>query len=684
VSRVELRKLVALIPIFGVAMAALVLRVPAAHAATITVAAGAVDVDGADGLCSLIEAIENANDDAATHADCAAGNGADTIELAGGATYELTANLGGGFGLPAISDDLLIRGNGATIRRPLGIGNFGLMNNAPGNELTLRNMTLQDGNNQITGGGAVYNSGHLTANNVTFLSNSALITLNGGAIYVNPSASGTSLSIINSSFDDNTAGGDGGAIYGSGSNWQIRIRNTTFDNNSAADDGGAIYLSQEPGIGYIGYSTFTNNDTAVGDGGAIYFFSTGGETFPLDHVTISSNEAGGGGGGIYVSGNADVEVQFSELSGNTAPNGGAMVAFGGAYTVTQSAITGNTATNLAGGIHSIGGAHGLIRFSEISENTATSHGGGLYADSSITQTSVRANHTTISGNVSGDRGGGIYNITGVFTLTFTTVVTNTADDSGGGIYNTGRSGSDGELFMQNSIVLGNALTTGIGNTNCYNGANAAWTSLDYNRFPNSALGGCVGLFGGANDADIIGSPSTYIDMTLADNGGATRTHAIVPLLNDPDSMFNKIPDMTNRCRAGLTLDQRGYVRANGSGAGGANCDIGAYEHNAQCAVPSTPDVAISLSGDDVVLSWTEPQENYSTEIWRDSDPYFDPAAPGGKTPFNILGETATFHDDAAAPDASHYYIARGVAGCGDVSTGVDRVGMFNFPLVSGS
>ena len=35
-----------------------------------------------DGLCSLIEAIVNANDDAATHADCAAGSGADVIELA--------------------------------------------------------------------------------------------------------------------------------------------------------------------------------------------------------------------------------------------------------------------------------------------------------------------------------------------------------------------------------------------------------------------------------------------------------------------------------------------------------------------------------------------------------------------------------------------------------------------------
>ena len=58
-------------------------------AATITT----TDTDpaaSANGFCSLIEAIDNANDDAQTHADCAAGNDADTIVLAGSNTYDLT------------------------------------------------------------------------------------------------------------------------------------------------------------------------------------------------------------------------------------------------------------------------------------------------------------------------------------------------------------------------------------------------------------------------------------------------------------------------------------------------------------------------------------------------------------------------------------------------------------------
>src|SRR6185436_2107158 len=70
----------------------------------------------ADGNCSLIEAIVNANNDAATHADCAAGSGADTIVLPTG-THKLT-NVNntyyyGPTGLPLITSPITIQGNGA-------------------------------------------------------------------------------------------------------------------------------------------------------------------------------------------------------------------------------------------------------------------------------------------------------------------------------------------------------------------------------------------------------------------------------------------------------------------------------------------------------------------------------------------------------------------------------------------
>src|SRR5215471_280468 len=80
----------------------------AATAATITVTTNDPNIV-ADGQCSLIEAIVNANNDAATHPDCAPGNGADTIVLPANANLTLSTaycNMYGTFcgpvGLPPI------------------------------------------------------------------------------------------------------------------------------------------------------------------------------------------------------------------------------------------------------------------------------------------------------------------------------------------------------------------------------------------------------------------------------------------------------------------------------------------------------------------------------------------------------------------------------------------------------
>ncbi|MBK8434254.1 MAG: hypothetical protein IPL28_24520 [Chloroflexi bacterium] len=104
----------------GLATAALLLALSSspAHAATITVTPGAAGLNGGDG-CSLVEAMINANNDAATHAECVAGSGDDTIVLAGN-TYSYTAAFGVGTALPNIASPLTIEANGATIQRTSG------------------------------------------------------------------------------------------------------------------------------------------------------------------------------------------------------------------------------------------------------------------------------------------------------------------------------------------------------------------------------------------------------------------------------------------------------------------------------------------------------------------------------------------------------------------------------------
>jgi hypothetical protein len=116
-----------------------------AQAATLTVAPGAVEIS-ADEVCALREALINANNDAATHPDCPAGSGADTIELAANRTYTLTDApaefiTDGPNGLPSVTTAITLNGNGATIERSAvdGTPTFRLIHVAATGDLTVHN-----------------------------------------------------------------------------------------------------------------------------------------------------------------------------------------------------------------------------------------------------------------------------------------------------------------------------------------------------------------------------------------------------------------------------------------------------------------------------------------------------------------------------------------------------------------
>ena len=136
-----------------------------ATAATITVTTNNPNI-AADGQCSLIEAIVNANNDAATHADCPAGSGADTIVLPANANVTLSNVYGalysGGppVGLPPIASRITIEGNGATIAREGTAPAFRLMAVRASGDLTLQSLTLSGGSSLRRRGGQCWHSHH--------------------------------------------------------------------------------------------------------------------------------------------------------------------------------------------------------------------------------------------------------------------------------------------------------------------------------------------------------------------------------------------------------------------------------------------------------------------------------------------------------------------------------------------
>jgi hypothetical protein len=284
-----------------------------ATAATITVTTNNPNI-AADGQCSLIEAIVNANSDAATHPDCPAGSGADTIVLPANANVMLSAvysrtygQFGSTIGLPPIASRITIEGNGATIHRQGNAPAFGLIavrgNSPPGvglpptpGDLTLERVTLSGGggssfpfftfgglsnggtlsikNSIISGntGGGVNNyfRGTLTIENSIISGNAGRGVSNGGTLAIKNGiivgntgggvSNGRTLAIANSTISNNTSNFRGGGVSNYGT---LTIVNSTISGNRVNQDGGGV---SNYGLLRIENSTISSNHANRGGG----------------------------------------------------------------------------------------------------------------------------------------------------------------------------------------------------------------------------------------------------------------------------------------------------------------------------------------------------------------------------------------------------------------------------------
>lgn len=229
-----------------------------ARAAGIVVNSSA-DVVASDGVCTLREAITNANGDSqlfATAGECAAGSGADTITFADDYTITLTA------GLPTTSSNITISGAGRSVTIQ-GNNTQHMLINFSGGTLTIETLTISEMFSSASGatGGAIGNAGTLNVNNSFFSDNRVTGASYGGGAILNYSGTTT---ISNSIFTGNAANTSGGAIQvHSGT---VSIHNSTFVDNTAGTFGGGVHVSG--GSANIINVTFLDN--AAGNGGSVY------------------------------------------------------------------------------------------------------------------------------------------------------------------------------------------------------------------------------------------------------------------------------------------------------------------------------------------------------------------------------------------------------------------------------
>lgn len=255
--------------LWGVLLA-LLLTVTPLSAVTYTVTTLA-DTVANDSVCSLREAIQEANNGADT--DCAglpsAGN--DTI------TFSVSGTIVLGATLPNIVDAatagaLTIDGGGNITISGNNAVRVMIINS--GADLTLQNLTIVKGSG-FAGGGIYNNGGTLSVTSSTFSANIA--AGGGGGIYNN----GGTLTVTSSTFSGNLdGGGGGGGILNSGT---LAVTSSTFSANTGAG-GGGIHNS---GTLTITNSTFSAN-TGLGGGG---IRNTG--TATLKNTIIANSQSGG-------------------------------------------------------------------------------------------------------------------------------------------------------------------------------------------------------------------------------------------------------------------------------------------------------------------------------------------------------------------------------------------------------
>ena len=211
-------------------------------------------------------------------------------------------------------------------------------------ELTLNNITLDTIQHGSSWGGAMYNEGTLTLDNVTFNNNKAKTrnAVGGGAMaLVSAGTNPVNTTIKNSTFTNNStetsnsAKNNGGAIYVYGTSSAnagdntLNISDSNFESNSTNKTGGAIGVNNLGPANFeieIKNTTFTENKS-TGYGGAIDVTTggTGNVTINLDHATFNGNESESDGGAIaYEKGNITSNISNSTFTNNTANNGGAI------------------------------------------------------------------------------------------------------------------------------------------------------------------------------------------------------------------------------------------------------------------------------------------------------------------------------------------------------------------------
>jgi len=323
----------------------------------------------------------------------------------------------------------------------------------------------------------------------------------------------------------------------------------------------------------------------------------------------------------------------------------------GTLSIFASTICSNSAPNdLGAGVYNDGSDGGnatlFIVASTVNNNSITGNqtgGGGIFStgNSGMGHTTLVVSNCTFSGNHADSAGGAIYHtaVSGqqsTATLVACTFSGNTATN-GGAILIQGNA----LLLISDTIMKTGTLGANIG----YNGGTI--TTRGYNLSSDSGSGFMTNATDQINTDPLLGP--------LANNGGPTMTHALLP----------GSPAIDRGKSFGLSIDQRGFPRpvddpCLANAAGGDGSDIGAFEAQGVCA--NLQISAITRETNSIRIAWTTYTGKTNALQWT-------AGAAGGSyqtnsftdlfTVTNTMGTVTNYLDVGGATNApARYYRVR--------------------------
>ncbi|RLE21168.1 MAG: hypothetical protein DRJ50_09615 [Actinobacteria bacterium] len=332
------------------------------------------------------------------------------------------------------------------------------------------------------------------------------------------------------------------------------------------------------------------------------FMGAGSDEVRLEDLTLTNFSTAWDGGALFTP--SSLILTRVTLAGNSAMNGGAIHS-AGLVRLYSCIVTDNHAGLNGGGLS---GENIELTGSTVSLNTAGNDGGGIFSQFSA----VAAINSTVSGNSAGNDGGGIAaELSG--RLRNSTVANNSAGGTGGGIR--------GGLLVEDSILAGNGAAG-----NCAFPLIPGSSDLGNNLSDDGTCGTGVGAL-------------TGLDLDLADNGGMTPTHALLP---DSSAV-----DAAGTCY--LETDQRGAPRNDGT------CDSGAYEFQCFIEVSFGP-IGTSIAYTPTTSAFDLVSGSIS-QLRADGD--FSNASCVGSS----FAGLALDPNPGPAPGEGRYYIGRGLDRC---------------------